>query len=126
MKPVRDTTCDPIGRRGLIWSSMKNPPFAASGNPLGQLRLGDVQEEALLRWVVAMRMWPNEPNLVLDHSNGQASYANTVILDNRNASLFERLFKGKQVLEDKGQLRSRSAAGSTSEQYYGRFVAATV
>ncbi|MBP7529742.1 MAG: TraU family protein [Syntrophorhabdaceae bacterium] len=25
MKPVRDFTCHPIGRSGLIWSSMKNP-----------------------------------------------------------------------------------------------------
>ncbi len=32
MKPVRDTSCQPIGRSGLIWSSMKNPPFNASGN----------------------------------------------------------------------------------------------
>jgi conjugal transfer pilus assembly protein TraU len=32
MKPVRDMTCHPIGRSGLFWSSMKNPPFSASGN----------------------------------------------------------------------------------------------
>jgi len=32
MKPVRDYTCHPIGRAGLLWSSMKNPPGGASGN----------------------------------------------------------------------------------------------
>ena len=32
MKPVRDSTCQPVGRSGLMWSSMKNPPYEASGN----------------------------------------------------------------------------------------------
>ncbi len=32
MKPRRDSTCHPIGRSGLIWSSMKNPPGGAGGN----------------------------------------------------------------------------------------------
>jgi len=27
-KPVRDSTCQPIGRTGLLWSHMKNPPMA--------------------------------------------------------------------------------------------------
>lgn len=31
-KPVRDSTCQPIGRSSLIWGSMKNPPFRAGGN----------------------------------------------------------------------------------------------
>lgn len=32
MRPVRDYTCHPIGRSGLIWSAMKNPPYSAGGN----------------------------------------------------------------------------------------------
>jgi len=32
MKPVRDYTCQPIGRSGLIWAAMKNPPYSAGGN----------------------------------------------------------------------------------------------
>jgi len=32
MKPVRDYTCQPIGRSGLIWASGKNPPYSAGGN----------------------------------------------------------------------------------------------
>lgn len=30
MKPVRDSTCHPIGRSGHIWASMKNPPGGTS------------------------------------------------------------------------------------------------
>ncbi len=32
VKPVRDKTCHPIGRSGLMWSQLKNPPYKASGN----------------------------------------------------------------------------------------------
>ncbi len=35
-----------------------------------------------------------ESRVIPDLSNGQASYTNTVILDNRNTSLFERLLRG--------------------------------
>ena len=32
MRPVRDYTCQPIGRSGLIWGAMKNPPYSAGNN----------------------------------------------------------------------------------------------
>ena len=32
MKPVRDYTCQPIGRSGLIWASGKNPPYSSGSN----------------------------------------------------------------------------------------------
>ena len=32
VKPVRDKTCHPIGRSGLLWSQKKNPPYKAGGN----------------------------------------------------------------------------------------------
>lgn len=32
MKPVRDFTCHPIGRSGLLWAYAKNPPFSAGNN----------------------------------------------------------------------------------------------
>jgi len=32
MRPVRDYTCQPIGRSGLIWAAGKNPPYSAGGN----------------------------------------------------------------------------------------------
>jgi len=32
MKPVKDSTCHVIGRSGLFWASLKNPPYEAEGN----------------------------------------------------------------------------------------------
>ncbi len=32
MKPIRDWTCQPLGRSSLIWGSQKNPPFGSGGN----------------------------------------------------------------------------------------------
>ena len=32
MKPARDHTCHPVGRSGLIWATMKNPPGGSSSN----------------------------------------------------------------------------------------------
>lgn len=32
MKPVRDTTCHPIGKSSILWGTLKNPPFSAGGN----------------------------------------------------------------------------------------------
>ena len=31
-KPVKGSTCEPIGRSSLIWGAMKNPPFGAGEN----------------------------------------------------------------------------------------------
>lgn len=31
-KPVKASTCNPIGRSSLFWGSLKNPPFGAGGN----------------------------------------------------------------------------------------------
>jgi len=32
MKPVKDWTCQPLGRSSLIWGSLKNPPYGSGGN----------------------------------------------------------------------------------------------
>lgn len=32
MKPVRNKTCHPIGKSGLLWTSGKNPPWGSQGN----------------------------------------------------------------------------------------------
>jgi conjugal transfer pilus assembly protein TraU len=32
MKPVKDSTCHVIGRSGIFWASLKNPPYDAGGN----------------------------------------------------------------------------------------------
>ena len=48
MKPVRDYTCQPIGRSGLIWAAGQESPLFGRRQRLGQFRLGAHEEETML------------------------------------------------------------------------------